>query len=141
MIQKNAAIFGFAADDAHHYIANEEFASDACGGWTMVRADRLSVDAIFDSIRKGHFYASAGPEIKNIQIDNDEIHVETSPVKTISFCGYDSQGKKVSRQDGGLIDSASYMFNENTKYLRIQCADAEGKMAWANPICFKDDLS
>ncbi len=141
IIQKNVPMFGFASDDAHYYDTSEEFTSDACGGWTMVRAESLSVDAIFESIKKGQFYASTGPEIKNIVIDDNEIHVETSPVKTIAFRGYDSQGKACYRKDGGLIETASHRINEHTKYIRVQCTDAAGKMAWTNPICFKDDLS
>ncbi len=141
MIQNNVQMFGFATDDAHHYIANDEFISDACGGWIMVKAQELATEAIVKSIRDGLFYASMGPEIKNIVIDNDEIHVETSLVRSISFVGYDSQGKKCYCKNGGLIESASFKFKDSTIYLRIQCVDVEGNMAWANPICFRDDTS
>ncbi len=108
----------------------------------MVKASELTIDAIFEAIRNGMFYASTGPEIKNLVIDDDEIRVDTSLVKSIAFCGYDSQGKKFYRQDGGLIESACFKFNkDSTIYLRIQCTDVEGNMAWTNPICFREDTS
>ena len=141
IIQKNVPMFGFACDDAHRYSETEELVSDACGGWIMVRTENLTASDLFESIQKGYFYASSGPEIKNVVIENNKIYVETSPVKTISFKGYDTQSKYCYRKDGGLIESASYEFDEYKIYIRIQCTDAEGNMAWTNPIYFKDDLS
>ncbi len=141
MIQKNVPMLGFANDDAHSYSEKDDLLSDCCGGWIMVRSESLTADDIFNSIRKGLFYSSTGPEIKNLTIDGNKITVETSPVKTIAFHGYDMQGKFYYRRDGGLIDTATYEFDEYKIYIRIQCTDADGKMAWTNPIYFKDDLS
>ncbi len=136
IIQKNVPMFGFACDDAHRYSETDDCFSDACGGWIMVRAEKLTSDDIFESVRKGFFYSTNGPEIKSVVIEGNKIYVETSPVKSISFKGYDTQSKYCYRKDGGNIESASYEFDEHKIYVRIQCVDSNGNMAWTNPICF-----
>ena len=38
---------------------------------------------ILKAIHNGHFYASSGPEIKNICFEDGRVHVESSPVEPV----------------------------------------------------------
>ena len=79
--------FWFASDDAHNH-SNDHCPNDACGAWIMVKSKNLDVNSIMNSIKQGLFYASRGPEIKNVKIEKDTIYVITSPVQSISFIGW-----------------------------------------------------
>lgn len=61
---------------------------DACQAWVMVKAKALNISEIMTALKKGLFYFSWGPEIKNLIIKGDPIYVKTSPVNSISFIGH-----------------------------------------------------
>ncbi|MBI4977136.1 MAG: CehA/McbA family metallohydrolase [Spirochaetes bacterium] len=126
--------FGFAADDAHMYGTFDYRPSDALGGWTMVKAESLTVDAVMQAIRAGNFYASAGPVIKNIAVNGDTIVVETSPVRSICFRTPHWGGWRIERPSGELIERAEFTPKNTVRCLRVECTDNRGRMAWANPM-------
>ncbi|RLE79439.1 MAG: hypothetical protein DRJ52_08405 [Thermoprotei archaeon] len=128
-------VYGFAVDDAH-WSFRQYKPVDACKAWIMVKAEELSREAIIKSIKKGLFYSSTGPVIKNLEIKNGKVVVECSPVKVIAFvvdhargCVYFSQKNDLTR--------AEYRIRGNEIYIRIECKDSEGNTAWTNPIFIK----
>jgi len=128
LLASGMPLTGFAVDDAHRYT------DDAPGGWVCVRAPRLSEKSILSSIAKGYFYASTGPEIRNIRIEEDLIRVETSPVDTITFHSRGPRGNSVHRIGEGMLTHAAYRFKPEHCYVRIECLDGGGRKAWSNPI-------
>ena len=123
----------YAVDD-HHGAERPQVPIDACGAWISVKAEALSVKHILDAIKKGYFYSSTGPEIKDINIDEDGvISVECSPVKYISFVSTPSLGMKFHAEDEPLI-KAVYPGRPGETYVRVEITDYEGKTAWSNPI-------
>ena len=129
LLAKNKQIFGFAVDDAHHYSDKEYRPMDMGKGWIMVKA--LNKDLIMDSIKKGLFYFSSGPLIKNLSIKENVIEVETSPVSSITFVSFNAHGKRLTASS---INQAEYETKGNEKYIRIKCTDKFGKKAWTNPL-------
>ena len=82
-----------------------------------MKAESLSVETIMDAIKKGHFYASTGPKIKDITIDEDGlITVECSPAKYISFVSTPSLGSKKHAM-GEPLTRAEYRGRKGEKYL------------------------
>jgi len=126
-------VFGFAVDDAHWHF-NEHRPNDTCYAWIMVKAKSLSTQEIMDSLRKGLFYASWGPMIKDLSIREDKIYISTSPVKSISFIGPNGKGEKFSTLTRDPIENVEYKLGGKTKYIRVQCMDEIGRMAWTNAI-------
>jgi hypothetical protein len=122
----------FATDD-HHGEPEPLKPSDTCGGWIMVKAKDRSLTSIIEAIRKGHFYASNGPTLKNITITTEGIHVETSPVKHITFSSQPSLGARFTPHNKP-ISEYTYHGREGEKYVRIEVTDPQGKTAWSNPI-------
>jgi len=129
-------IFGFATDDAHNHF-NDHRQNDACGAWVMVKSKKLTIWDIMDSLRKGLFYASRGPEIKNVKISGSSISVATSPAKSISFIAPNGHGEMFAALKKEPLREAEYKIRGNEKYVRIQCADMQGRMAWTNAIFFE----
>jgi len=121
------AIWGLAVDDAHHYDI------DACQGWIMVKAPELSVEAVMNAIRQGHFYSTQGPAIVDFRIDNDMVHVHTSPVKEIRLMSNRAKGKLFQAAPGELITSASCPVWKN-HYIRVECVDENNRMAWSQAL-------
>lgn len=117
----------FAVDDTHLYD------KDVFGGYVMVNCKDLKKDSIMDAIRKGSFYSSQGPEIKQITIDKGRISVECSPVKQIAFLSdiFFSAKDRIWSAKDGLIERGSYMINHMDNVVRIVCTDENGKRAWS----------
>lgn len=128
-------MYGFAVDDSH--ASYDAHTPDATGtGWIMVKANNLSTENIIDSIRKGMFYSSCGPEIKSITFNGNSVTAVTSAVRSISFIGNNGLGKMFSSVDRPYIETAEFTIPEQLRYLRIQCIDSDGRMAWSNPAFF-----
>ena len=129
-------VFGFATDDTHNYF-NDHRQNDACGAWIMVKSKKLTVWDIMSSIKKGLFYASRGPEIKDVKITQNNIFVATSPVKSISFIAPNGYGEMFSALKREPLREAEHKIQSNVKYVRIQCMDMQGRMAWTNAVFFE----
>jgi predicted metal-dependent phosphoesterase TrpH len=123
----------YATDD-HHGAEMGNAPLDAAVAWICVKAENLSLECLMDSLIKGHFYSSTGPEIKNICLDEDGvIKMECSPVKSISFISTPSLGLKFHSKDVPLT-KAEYPGRLGETYVRIELEDFFGKKAWSNPF-------
>ena len=132
LLARDRKIFGFAVDDTHHYSGRKYRPMDAGRGWIMVKAGLLNKKAIMDSIKKGLFYSSCGPSIKNVSIKEGTIKVETSPVSSITFIASCNRGRKLT--PSATIRQAEYKIKGEEKYIRIECVDTKGRKAWTNPL-------
>jgi hypothetical protein len=118
----------FAADDAH--FKTDRF--DRFGGWINVRATSLDPDALLAAIKAGHYYASTGPEIRNVEIRESEIVVETDPAIGIMLGGSGTLRQYV-RGDGltrAVFNRAAF----DPAFFRVNVIRKDGKKAWTSPI-------
>ncbi len=127
---------GFATDDAH-WVFSDYRPNDACGAWIMVRASHLSLADISEAIKKGLFYASNGPEIRDLVIQGGEIRVATSPVRAINFVANLSLGERHTAIKSDFLTTATYRLRGSEKYVRVEAVDAKGRTAWTNPAFFE----
>jgi len=121
-----------AADDAH--LNNEALLFvDAFGGWVEVKAESRTPDALLAALKAGHYYSSTGPELHNVEIRDGRIRVESSPVLQVIVSGLGA----TYRHSIGIaqVDIELELPSvENTPYVRVSVIDAQGRMAWTNPI-------
>ncbi|MBR3018189.1 MAG: CehA/McbA family metallohydrolase [Clostridia bacterium] len=124
----NGKLYNLAAADDSHFYQGEQ-----CVSCVMVQAEALTVPAILNALRLGRFYASQGPQFKNIEVNGREIFVETSPVSTITFI---SNAFWIDDRctHGENLTQTSYTARRGETYVRIQITDRDGKKAWSNPI-------
>jgi len=127
ILDRGHLIYGFATDDAHRY------EDDAGKGWIMVKAPALTAEAILEAIRRGHFYATQGPSILDVRVDEEAVHVHTSPVVEIRCISNRGRGLVVAAEPGAVLTSVTVPRSRISKYLRVECVDAEGRMAWSQP--------
>lgn len=131
MLREGKKVFGFATDDTHL-----KSAADRCHGWICVKAKSLSQQSIIDGIIAGQFYSSNGPEIHEITFDSDtlEVEVSCSDCSAIHFVSYEPRGKSYYANDGESINMASHKLDGSEIYVRVECVDMYGHIAWSNPI-------
>ena len=117
----------YANDDSHPYQDEAGVAS------TMVQAEELTASAVMDALRAGRFYATTGPEIRQIENrDNREIIVQCSPAENVVFysdCPW-ANGRAVIRNG---ITECSYTVQPYDRFVRVEVKDADGRKAWSAP--------
>jgi len=133
LLAKGRLNWGFAVDDAHFHYA------DGYRGWIIVKAPALDKESIISSIKKGLFYSSTGPRIKEINFDGKRVCILTSsPVKVINFICDNARGRSIWKENGKEFLEAEYELKGKEKYLRVECIDKNGETAWTNPLFFRD---
>jgi len=137
MLYRGRFTYGFAVDDAHRGLSLQ-MPTDTCKGWIMAKASKLNRESIMNSLREGLFYSSTGPEIRDVQISGETIHVETSPVQSINFIARNGLGRRIVALDRPL-SQASYTMRGHEGYIRIEVEDRKGGTAWTNPIIIQKE--
>jgi hypothetical protein len=121
------------AVDDHHGARRPMIPLDACHAWINVKARTGTVKELMSHIKRGLFYSSTGPEIKEISLDENGIFLRCSPAKSISFVSSPSLGMKFYAQEKPLTQ-ALYKGTPGETYVRIEVMDYEGNTAWTNPF-------
>ncbi len=131
LLARGKHVLGFAVDDAHFH------RPDHGQGWIMVKAPGLTKENILAGITKGCFYSTCGPEIRDIQLHQDSISVKCSEVAVINFISDSSRGKRVQAENGDLLTEAEFKCGGKERYVRVECVDVAGRLAWSNPFFLK----
>lgn len=129
----NGVFFHYvAADDTHFYNG------DACRSYIMVQAEELSQKAILEAIQAGRFYASQGPRIHQITVENDTVTVECSPVSRAVFESHLIWSDDRCKTGDGMtkIVYPRSDYGDGEKFVRVHLTDAQGNQAWSNIIHF-----
>ena len=123
MARAGIRMSAYAGDDNHgtvHFFK----------AWTMVKAPELSYGALMDALEKGDCYASDGPEIYELYVEDDTVTVKCSDA-----CGifYTSGGRakqcKLDETYENPVSSATFKLNPEDYCFRITVRDARGHHA------------
>lgn len=131
VVAANGKLFNFVATDDTHFCVGEQ-----CQSYIMLQADELSVEGVIRALKAGRFYASQGPEFKDVEIVGDELIVRTTPVSMCTFSSnvYWVEGR--CRTGEGITEQV-YKLHPNDKFVRCTVTDAQGRKAWTSPIKVK----
>lgn len=129
LLQAGRRLDAYAADDAHFKT------DDSLGGWVMVKAERNDPALLLEALKAGRYYASQGPEIRDVAIDGDHLVVSTSPVRSIVLGGH---GARSAAEHGESLTEARLPLKafENS-WFRLTVTDHAGKRAWSQPARFE----
>jgi hypothetical protein len=119
---------GFAVDDTHG------INDDAAGGWVWVKSDSLTEASILAGLNTGAFYSSSGPIIDDFCVEDGVAYVRCSEVTAINIIGHTQWGYQRRAEPGKTITEAEYRLQGRERYLRAECLDAHGHVAWTNPL-------
>ena len=128
MLSAGQRINGIAVDDSHF----REGAFDGFGGWVMVKATENTPDALLAALKAGHFYATQGPSIFDIQRDGETLDIECSPATQVYAVGPVAKSEHVT---GTAMTRASLSLGKFAgAWCRLVVRDAMGRQAWTNPL-------
>ena len=133
LLSRGDKIYCLAADDNH----NTKWFNDSFGGYTMIGAEKLDYEHIFDALMKGRFYASEAPVINAVYYEDGCISVFTSPAASIRFTTGTRRTKNANKS-GETITSASFRIKPTDKYVRITVRDENGKLAHTSAFWLED---
>lgn len=131
LLEKGERIFCIAADDNHG-------TKDACGGWTMIKAPSLEYEAVTDALERGDFYASRGPEIQALWIEDGIVHIQTSPARRV-VCSYAQRRAAVRNAGEEPLTHAEFPVIPSDGWFRLTVIDEQGACADTNAY-FTDTL-
>lgn len=139
-LQNGKRVYGIAADDSH--IHDDSWAvPEYGGGWIQVQAESLTHAGIVRGLKEGRFYSSTGPEVYDLRVEDGELKVRCSPCKFIMFKAFPQRGPfKGNFESGKPLTEASMAIEPDMTYIRVECVDFEGKVAWTNPVFVADLL-
>lgn len=139
MLRQGKRIFAVAADDNHNDYSRDSYAFDSLGGFVMIKAERLEYEAITDALFRGDFYASTGPEIYELYIEDSKIKVKTSNATSIGMSTNRRSAKNKFAKVGSFITEAEFPIDLNDKYFRITVNDGKGGHAHTRAY-FTDEI-
>ena len=142
-LEHGCVLQALATDDSHHPGYDSGFA------WTWVRARERSREGVLAALRAGHFYGSTGPQIRAVEVSDDEVVVRCSPAASVTlYCGrtrgaranagrlgYPNLSRVLERTDDGAITAIALQRPwDGGRYGRVEVRAADGRKAWTNPL-------
>jgi predicted metal-dependent phosphoesterase TrpH len=119
-------------DDAHF-----EHPWDRFGAWVQVRAERLDPDALLAALKAGAYYSTQGPEIEDVRVEGERVHVACSEARAVALTGIHGWRSDVAL--GPLREAVLDLAKLRSPYWRLTVTDAEGRRAWTNPVWVEPD--
>lgn len=129
LLRQGKYLYVVAADDNHNRRPLSDPLSDSFGGFVYIKAEELTYPAIIRALETGNFYASQGPEIKEMFIENDEVVVRTSPVHKINYITGIRRCQSAAVHYGESLTEARFKISADEGYFRIDVIDDHGKHA------------
>lgn len=133
-LMEGRRIFCIGGDDNHNRRINDSF-----GGFTVIKAERLEYRAVADALLAGNFYASQGPEIKALWVEDGKVHIECSPVCEICLNTGVRKAARVEAAPGESLTEAEFDIDPSWVYIRLTATDHAGKPANTNAY-FIDEM-
>lgn len=124
MLRANKRAYFVAADDNHGL-------SSQFGGWNMICAEKLEYRTITKALEDGHFYASTGPEIKELWFEEGNLHICCSPASKI-LASFGIRKKVCFTKTDGDLTEAVIPVDKDDIYVRVTVWDENGKHADTN---------
>lgn len=130
LLQMGHKVFLTASDDNHKAFVYDSKTDVRPWPFTMIKAEELTHKAIFDAIENGNMYASQGPEIYDLYIEDGVAHISCSDAKFIGMkTNFRPKGMK-SAPEGEYINDAEFKIVEGTEYVRFTVVDEYGRRAY-----------
>lgn len=126
LLARGRMLAAYAADDAHFHHG------DGAGGWVQVKAVDREPATLVAALRAGAFYASQGPEIRDLALVGTRLEVACTPARSIVVVGagwesVHAHGLQLTRATLDLAPLAS-------PWARLIVTDPAGRRAWTGPF-------
>lgn len=139
LLRLGIRVYAIGADDNHNTHPDYSRRSDSGVSFTVIKADSLEYKAITDALVAGNFYCSEGPQIEELYFEDGRVHIRTSQADRIQCIYGVRRGSLSLSDDGSPITEASFAFEPQHKYFRINVIDGCGRVASTNAY-FSEDI-
>ncbi len=136
MLRAGKKIFCIATDDNHNKYPRDTRDWDSFGGFTVIRAEELEYCKVTDALFEGNFYASQGPLIHDLYIEDNEVHITCSPADKI-FLSTNHRRAGVRFAEGEPLTEAVFPIKDADTYIRLTVIDEKGNKAFTNAYFLK----
>lgn len=138
LLRRGNKIFCTANDDNHNSL--ESRYSDMFGGFTMLCSKSLKYSDIISALETGSFYASEGPIIKELYVEENRLCVlSETPLSSIRMLSGNRYVDFIRNKDGSPVNSGSFKIVRESKYMRLELIGMSGRRAYTNAY-FCDSL-
>lgn len=142
MLREGKRLFPLATDDTH--------SPRAIGmGWVMVGAEKLEYGSVIEALEKGDFYASSGPEIHSLTVEDDIVTITCSGAVSINMLSHCRIRKRVLAEPGHQLftaqfDISSWLRNcmdewKDKAFVRFIVTDPMGRKAYTRAY-WRDEI-
>lgn len=141
LLRSGKRVFCLGGDDNHNMREVNNEAVGAEHAFTMIRAKELSYPAVSKALQKGAFYASLGPAIHGLWVEDGVVTIQTSAVQRIVMqtdCRV-SPATIALAEKGKPLTEASFEWKKEYGYVRFMLFDERGASA-ATRAYFPDEL-
>lgn len=139
MLRDGKRIYCIGADDNHNAVPLSDAKSDSFGAFTVIKAEGLDYASVAKALLNGDFYASEGPKINSLWVEDGVFHIECESAAAIKFNTYGRRRDIVYAPDGEQLTSAEFALKDEDIYVRATVIDRQGKCANTN-ACFLDGI-
>lgn len=143
MLRSGERLFCVSTDDNHNIYPDSSPDCDSYGGYIMIASSSLKYEDITKALKDGMFYSSTGtykhigPEIHSIVLEDNEVTIKTSGVRSISYIPCSRDCKIKNANDKEEITEATFKIRDKEKYFRIVVTDSLGYKAYSNAYFLK----
>ena len=140
LLRQGKKILAIAGDDNHNRVPLDSVYSDSGVCWTMIKAEKLTYKSITDAMLKGDLYASEGPEIHELYVEDNKVYIKCSEAQKITLTRYSKKAGIAVMENGTPLTEASFdISSDKGVFFRLTVTDLKGKMAFTNAY-FHEDL-
>ena len=131
MLRSGQRLGCVATDDNHNWFAFGHPRCDSFGGATMLRLPRLGYAEVIHALQNRHYYATTGPELHELYIENGVLHVRCSPVEKIYVITAGRNTHSEVSDSGDTLTEAAFPLKGNEGYIRVDCQDTHRRHAYS----------
>ena len=129
VLRQGKNLFCIAADDAHSDLDADNPYCDKFGGFVMMKLPSLNYDSVIAALENGDFYASTGPEIHSLYVEDKKVHLTFSPAKYVTMNGFYRHNSRIVAPIGETVTEATFDICEDDPYMRFTVFDEFGHHA------------
>ncbi|HHU16869.1 MAG TPA: hypothetical protein GXZ70_01405 [Clostridiales bacterium] len=139
MLWNGKRLFVCATDDNHNRFPEGHPHCDSFGGFTFIKAKELKYEAVIKALEKGDFYASMGPEIYELYVEDGKVHLTCSPAQRIIMPPKGRNFSCVSAYEGESVTEAVFELGDLNyeEYFRFEVLDSRGRRAATRAILLR----
>lgn len=97
----------------------------------MIKAKNLIYAEVMRALEQGNFYASQGPLIHELYVEDQNVHIKCSPVKYIAMSSEHRPfgGIRIAKEGEYLTEAVFQLPTLGQKYIRFDVMDERGQHA------------